>query len=160
MGLRPIREGRSRGFTIRISAMATGNRVCVFYVTKRGGALARRLTGLYPDLKAVKFTKKAVQDAWIEGGTLLFIMAAAIAVRTLAPLIKDKKSDPAVIVLDESGRAWEPSWSGRRRWGMSPSPWPKWNGPTTEELRDNRTGKGAGGDASAWSAQVPETWSS
>jgi cobalt-precorrin 5A hydrolase/precorrin-3B C17-methyltransferase len=84
--------------------MATGDNVSVFYVTERGGLLARRLMGLYPGLAKAKFTKKVVQDAWIEGGALVFIMAAAIVVRTLAPLIKDKRSDPAVIVLDELGR--------------------------------------------------------
>ncbi len=31
-------------------------------------------------------------------------MASGIVVRTIAPLLKDKKSDPAVVVLDETGR--------------------------------------------------------
>ena len=31
-------------------------------------------------------------------------MASGIVVRTIAPLIKDKKTDPAVVVLDEKGR--------------------------------------------------------
>lgn len=65
--------------------MTTGDKVSVFYVTERGGILARRLTGLYPGLGSAKFTKKAAQDAWNEGGALLFIMATAIVVRTLAP---------------------------------------------------------------------------
>ena len=34
---------------------------------------------------------------------LIFIMATGIVVRTIAPLIKDKRTDPAVIVLDEKG---------------------------------------------------------
>lgn len=35
---------------------------------------------------------------------LIFIMAAGIVVRTIAPHIQDKKWDPAVIVLDEKGK--------------------------------------------------------
>ena len=31
-------------------------------------------------------------------------MAAGIVVRTIAPLLKDKKTDPAVVVLDEQGK--------------------------------------------------------
>lgn len=35
---------------------------------------------------------------------LVFIMACGIAVRALAPYVKDKRHDPAVVVLDEKGR--------------------------------------------------------
>ncbi|QEK11816.1 cobalt-precorrin 5A hydrolase [Crassaminicella thermophila] len=35
---------------------------------------------------------------------LIFIMATGIVVRSIAPYIKDKKIDPAVIVLDEEGK--------------------------------------------------------
>ncbi|WP_034635162.1 cobalt-precorrin 5A hydrolase [Desulfofundulus thermocisternus] len=35
---------------------------------------------------------------------LIFIMALGIVVRLLAPLIKDKRSDPAVVVMDEKGQ--------------------------------------------------------
>jgi cobalt-precorrin 5A hydrolase len=35
---------------------------------------------------------------------LIFIMACGIAVRSIAPYLKDKQSDPAVVVVDELGR--------------------------------------------------------
>ena len=35
---------------------------------------------------------------------LVLIMACGIAVRILAPLLRDKQSDPAVVVMDEAGR--------------------------------------------------------
>jgi cobalt-precorrin 5A hydrolase len=35
---------------------------------------------------------------------IVFVMAVGIVVRTIAPLIKDKRTDPAVVVVDEKGR--------------------------------------------------------
>lgn len=43
---------------------------------------------------------------------LVFIMAAGIVVRLIGPLAKDKKTDPAVIVMDEKGQFIVPILSG------------------------------------------------
>ena len=44
-----------------------------------------------------------VPALWREFGGLVFIMATGIVVRQIAPLLKNKTSDPAVVVLDERG---------------------------------------------------------
>ncbi|MBU0567712.1 cobalamin biosynthesis protein [bacterium] len=75
----------------------------IFYITNNGLELAKRLKGLYPDAALSKFKAKKVSELWGEGKTFIFIMATGIVVRTIAPLIKDKRIDPAVVVLDEKG---------------------------------------------------------
>ncbi len=84
--------------------MNTGNKPAVFYITDNGLVLAERLRGLYPDLKIFKFRSGMTAEIWNEYKSFIFIMATGIAVRTIAPLIKDKKTDPAVVVLDEKGK--------------------------------------------------------
>jgi cobalt-precorrin 5A hydrolase/precorrin-3B C17-methyltransferase len=83
--------------------MSTGNKIAAFYVTDKGRLLAKRIGNLYPGLRTMKYSAVNVGKLWAGYGSLIFIMASGIVVRTIAPLIKDKKSDPAVIVLDENG---------------------------------------------------------
>lgn len=79
------------------------NSVAVFHITKKGLSLAHRLKGLYPDAQVLKLISEIKAETWGKYRTLIFIMAAGIVVRKIAPLLKDKKTDPAVIVLDEKG---------------------------------------------------------
>jgi len=76
----------------------------IFYITENGLHLAKRLKGLYPDAQIIKFKAEAIPEFWNKCKNLIFILATGIVVRTIATLIKDKKTDPAVVVLDEKGR--------------------------------------------------------
>ena len=80
------------------------NKTAIFYITKNGFNLAKRLQRLYPDARIEKFDSNTVRELWGAHKHLVFIMATGIVVRTIAPLIKDKKIDPAVVVLDEKGK--------------------------------------------------------
>lgn len=98
--------------------MATGNKsqkaevrirkpeikTAIFYITDNGFALAKKLNSLYPDAKVFKFKPDTVSEFWGKHKSFIFIMASGIVLRTVAPLIKDKRTDPAVVVLDEKGR--------------------------------------------------------
>ncbi len=48
--------------------------------------------------------KEWCKEQFAQADALLFIGAAGIAVRTIAPFVTDKKTDPAVIVIDELGK--------------------------------------------------------
>ncbi|WP_333652665.1 precorrin-3B C(17)-methyltransferase [Dissulfurispira sp.] len=80
------------------------NKTAIFYITENGLKLAERLKSLYKDTQILKFKSEVVPEIWNECKNLIFIMATGIVVRTIAPLIKDKKIDPAVVVLDEKGK--------------------------------------------------------
>jgi len=84
--------------------------------TARGAALAERLLGLYPDSRAVapkRYCRGVIhplddlgewtQTHFRKGRTLIYIGAAGIAVRAIAPFVKDKATDAAVLCIDENG---------------------------------------------------------
>lgn len=55
---------------------------------------------------------KFVRANFKRGGALIFVGAAGIAVRLIAPLVQDKMTDPAVLVIDEQGKYVIPVLSG------------------------------------------------
>ena len=78
-------------------------KTAIFYITNSGFALAQRLAGLYTNAEVFKFKAGLLPDIWQDCSALIFIMASGIVVRSIAPLIKDKQTDSAVVVLDEKG---------------------------------------------------------
>ncbi len=90
----------------------------ILALTPAGAALARRLArGLkgaqcwLPEALAEEpgdliFHKlaQAFQEAFAGNDNLVCVMAAGIVVRSIAPYLKGKDTDPAVVVVDEAGR--------------------------------------------------------
>jgi cobalt-precorrin 5A hydrolase len=48
--------------------------------------------------------RELVKNLWLETGGLVFICAAGIVVRLIAPYLEDKAHDPAVVVMDDAGK--------------------------------------------------------
>jgi len=79
----------------------------IVHITERGASLAERLArGLNHAvvLSGRPALSQVVQENWTRFDGFIFIMAAGIAVRTIAPLLQNKYEDPAVVAVDESGR--------------------------------------------------------
>lgn len=74
----------------------------IYSFSDRGRLLAKKLLNL-PYRVEESNTKKIKRDFY-NSDALIFISAMGIAVRLIAPYIKDKKTDPAVIVLDDTGK--------------------------------------------------------
>jgi len=92
-------------------------RLAIFALTKRGSELGRRLSRLLPQSRlflpeklsregesSFQNLRQALAEAFGEYETLVLIMATGIAVRLLAPLLRGKREDPGVVVMDERGR--------------------------------------------------------
>jgi cobalt-precorrin 5A hydrolase/precorrin-3B C17-methyltransferase len=78
--------------------------IAIFYLNNKGLKLVNEIFQFFPHAKVCKFSQDEVKRSWEDSSALLFIMATGIVVRTIAPLIKNKKEDPAVLVIDEEGK--------------------------------------------------------
>lgn len=91
----------------------------VFALSRKGALISQKIARIYPSCRAHVLSKysqeypeflgmnclsQAVESCWQEQKHLIFVMAAGIVVRTIAPLIDNKAKDPAVLVVDEDGR--------------------------------------------------------
>jgi cobalt-precorrin 5A hydrolase/precorrin-3B C17-methyltransferase len=85
--------------------MAIGsNPTVIFYVTQKGRRLAETIARQRPGASCLRFSSARVTSEWKKASGLIFIMASGIVVRTIAPLLRDKRRDPAVVVIDEKGQ--------------------------------------------------------
>jgi cobalt-precorrin 5A hydrolase len=97
------------------------NKLAVWVLSGRGRTLGKRLVSRFsgaalfsfgePSAQSADFPeipfvslKQAVAGAFHEYDAHLFIMATGIAVRMTGPLLVDKRTDPAVVVMDEKTR--------------------------------------------------------
>lgn len=83
----------------------------VFALTQRGLLLAEKIAGALggavvfePSMLVEGGLKRESKRAFKRSEALVFISASGIAVRCVAPLLKGKHIDPAVVVVDERGR--------------------------------------------------------
>ncbi len=76
----------------------------IFFITNAGHSLAVRVAAALSEARTARFDAGLVRQQWQSGNKLVFIMAAGIVIRTVAPLLADKRRDPAVVVIDEAGK--------------------------------------------------------
>lgn len=70
----------------------------LFVLQKYAGQAAKGATPFSGELREL------VKNLWPETGGIVFICAAGIVVRLIATHLKDKESDPAVVVMDDAGK--------------------------------------------------------
>ena len=96
-------------------------KISIISFTDRGGELNRSISGRLRELPEkydieMSFSPAGDLFKWTEkafkGDAVIFIGAAGIAVRAIAPFIRAKDKDPAVIVMDEKGKHVIPVLSG------------------------------------------------
>ena len=90
-------------------------RICFF--TEKGEKLEGRIEETLSEVNIIKYKKgtpisEFCSEAFRERTPLIFIGAVGIAVRLIAPFVKDKLLDPPVIVIDELGTNVIPILSG------------------------------------------------
>ena len=85
-------------------------RAAILYFTDRGQATAERIrAALQGDWELTLHRprggeRSVVEDLFSGVDALVFVGACGIAVRSIAPFVRSKTTDPAVIVVDELGR--------------------------------------------------------
>lgn len=81
-------------------------KVGVIALTSGGRELAAKIAAELPDSRVIKISQTITvtfRENWKEFDAFVAIMATGITIRAIAPLLKDKTTDPAVVSLDEKG---------------------------------------------------------
>lgn len=89
-------------------------KTAVIAITKHGAAIARKIEGdryisakFRTDEPAVYFEKPIkdlTAEIWTSYEALVYIVSLGAVVRTIAPFLKDKHVDPAVVVVDDKAQ--------------------------------------------------------
>ena len=75
-------------------------RILAWSLTESGAAVARRLPYEHRHGELVA----GVRERWAQVDGFVLVCATGIAVRAIAPLLADKSTEPAVVVVDDGGR--------------------------------------------------------
>ena len=76
--------------------------IAILPVSDRGKELALRIRQAYPE--AIIYNYSEAEKAFRESDALIYIGALGICVRSIAPWVKDKHTDPAVVCIDSTGK--------------------------------------------------------
>lgn len=88
-------------------------KIALFSYTGRGGRLRKKLERQLAAVLGVELAAGLTpEEAFGSCDALIFIAAAGIAVRKIAPSVRDKFTDPAVLSIDECGQYCVPLLSG------------------------------------------------
>ncbi len=89
-------------------------KTAVIAITKHGSALARRIEGDHfisakfrndqPAHYFEKPIKEITAEIWPQYEALVYVVSLGAVIRTIAPFLKDKHVDPAVIVVDDKAQ--------------------------------------------------------
>jgi cobalt-precorrin 5A hydrolase len=82
-------------------------KTAVLAITSGGRKLAQRISAGLTDshnLLCEEGIARTVRKSWKEYDGFIFVMASGIVVRSIAPLLENKRTDPCVVVCDESGQ--------------------------------------------------------
>ena len=76
-------------------------KIAVVHITQAGMRIARTLQSVF---SLNHLSRNEVAERWHDYDAFIFIGAMGICVRTIAPLVEDKHTDPAVICVDSMGQ--------------------------------------------------------
>lgn len=111
--LGPLRPERVAVYTLTLPGLAVAERIAgalpgsALYVAEKYRALAPE--GAIPFGEPIK---DLLRRTWVLHDGHVFVMAAGIVLRAIAPLVLDKRVDPAVLVVDLKGRYFVPLLAG------------------------------------------------